>query len=565
VCPSECSCNGDIVKDCYPIIQPGAVSGNPAVDGTISVQSITPFSLLQLIPCPRTSSGLSLCNADGLRWTAFYQIGGAEFSSQQAPSGFCFPGHESRLCAACSANYFSSGRSCEACLSPGVHVIIVCCNLLVLAALVTYLWRQSSKTEGSHPDVHMASESKESNTSNPLRLLVFHTQQLSLLLFTTSLPPGTMTGLIAVLGAGGTGFSLSSLTAMECLASAWSMQHRCWLALIAPLLVGAAAATTWVYSRWSHSRGVDPFVMERRAILKDPLVAGVDSTGTAANRVYSVCVSLMYLLVFPCAQTALSALGCTDWREAGADAGPGMPSRVYLNLFPWQQCDAQWREEILPPALLASLLWCVAFPVASTWLLHRTHSRRVDSNDSSVLSLSFVSDLLQPYSSRWWFFEQVLLLRRLLLVACVCFVQAYSLYTPLLLLTLIQLSALLQQYAQPYRSRWLNHGELASLFLLLITYLSALVLQSSNSSPASSESGWFVVLFLSHVLFMLLLLLGLFAYVRVKFGPRLWVIVSRTRCAIMIHSALKVQPSSDTVEQDWNLLTPVEVNAEASI
>jgi hypothetical protein len=101
----------------------------------------------------------------------------------------------------------------------------------------------------------------ESEPANPLRLLVFHTQQLSLLLLTAGSMPGALAGLLSIFSSAGNGFSLSSLTAMECLQSAWSVPHQCWAALLGPVLVGMAAAGAYVRSKKcrGQTRAQDPF------------------------------------------------------------------------------------------------------------------------------------------------------------------------------------------------------------------------------------------------------------------------------------------------------------------
>jgi hypothetical protein len=207
---------------------------------------------------------------------------------------------------------------------------------------------------------------------------------------------------LAVFSSGGNGFSLSSLTALECLVD-WTLSHRCWAAVAAPAMVGFVAALTWARARYymRKSHALNPFNPSSTS-----MAALRIATELSTSRIYSVCVSLLYLLVFPCAQTALTALGCTDRREAGSDS----PNpQVYLNLWPSQPCDHTWRRDILPPALLAAFFWCCAFPVASTVLLYRMHARLSQAgpgrSDSSthLHTWSLVSELLKPYMPRLWY------------------------------------------------------------------------------------------------------------------------------------------------------------------
>jgi len=334
------------------------------------------------------------------------------------------------------------------------------------------------------------------SSANPLRLLVFHLQQLSLLLLTATSLPSSLSGLLTVFSSAGNGFSMSSLTAMECLVH-WTLVSRSWAALLAPSAVGVVALITWVRGQWLLRRSrttPTPFSNSASSITSRAMVLELQST-----RIYSVCVSLLYLMFFPCAQTALTALGCTDRREE--QHGEPNP-QVYLVLAPWQACNSQWQRDILPPALLATIWWTLVFPAASTLMLYRLHTRlsragptRSDSSNH-LYTWSLVSELLKPYMPRLWYWEQILLLRRLALVATITLVPSQSLYLPLILFAIVQLSALLQMWARPYRSTWLNRAELISLYLLLLNYISALVNQSSPSAvnvAADNDANWLLV------------------------------------------------------------------------
>ncbi len=203
---------------------------------------------------------------------------------------------------------------------------------------------------------------------------------------------------------------------------------------------------------------------------------------------------------------------------------------------------------MLLPTLIAALHWLVAFPLLSTltlWRLHRVvvvaHSADISSGSSSSSSIrhgssasstaavsvspsalhawSLASSLLSPYHASCWYFDQLLLARRLLLVLILLLVPSGSLYLPLLLLSVIQLSAMLQHRMQPYSSRWLNIAELCSLYLLLLTYMTVLVLQSSiaisgTDATVAAPLGWVTLLFLLNGAFLFALLAGLFALFR---------------------------------------------------
>lgn len=225
-----------------------------------------------------------------------------------------------------------------------VHILILLANLVLIVALIVYLYAKSpsavTSAKGlqmylrrlvrSHggvdssrsmqplhsddpPDLSMPASPSDSFSSaafsavvaesaNPLKLLIFHSQQLSLLLHS------------------------------------WTLRHRCWMAVCAPALIGLVAGVTALLSgkRGASSHADRAMQLQGR---DEPLLVAeseADSpppSSAIVPRVYSVCVSLLYFLIFPCAQTVLSAVACTDTRQL---------EQSYLNLFADQACDDDW-------------------------------------------------------------------------------------------------------------------------------------------------------------------------------------------------------------------------------
>ena len=175
--------------------------------------------------------------------------------------------------------------------------------------------------------------------------------------------------------------------------------------------------------------------------------------------------------------------------------------------------------------MIGLLFWVVAFPLGSTVMLMRLRTQVVASSDSasapsSVSALSVwpvCADLLLPYSPRFWSSEQILLLRRLLLVSAVTVIPSSSLYLPMVLFSIIQMSALQQHWAAPYVHARMNHGELVSLYLLLINYISAIILQTGLTDGGGfhqTANLWAEALFVVNGAFLLLLIACLFGWVR---------------------------------------------------
>jgi hypothetical protein len=128
--------------------------------------------------------------------------------------------------------------------------------------------------------------------------------------------------------------------------------------------------------------------------------------------------------------------------------------------------------------------------------------------------------------------EQVLLARRLALAAIVSFTPQQSLYLPLLLFLIVQLSALLQHLTKPYRSHWLNSGEVVSLYLLLANYIATTLSQSAisaGSAQPSDGSAVFIALFLCNTIFLCILVLSLFALLRKMLSDRAGQIKAKLR------------------------------------
>jgi len=601
-CPSECDCSGDIVAGCYPIIQSGLVVSD-AFGNVVEQASIRPFVITAMLPCPRTTTGASLCNPNGVAWKHFYDVQVTDASEpaddvelrglrQQwlggasVASDWCYSGHTGRLCAQCSAGWFASGRWCLTCQSVPVHALLLVGNLAIGLLLVVFLYRKSPGTGVAAAELteyvarmqaakmrspfgsaasaslsnssggagvftnNFASEvdsgsgtwgspistapSTEASAANPAKLLVFFTQQLSVLLRTSTSLPEMLAGLLTAVSAAGSGFSLSSLLALECLHTGWSLSAQCVGALAGPLLLGVVCLLIKFYKHKYTPPKLDAAV----SVSDFNVLVERAAVQSRASRAYGVVLSTAYLLAFPSAYTCISALTCTDLREwhvgsaaatASSAAGfsPSSRTPVFLNLYPAVECDSNWATSVLPHALVGVLFWFVVFPVGSTMFFRRMRAAAMAAPErergggeaaKAVAAWPVCSDLLQPFKPRWWYWEQVLLARRLTLCLLVAVIPSDSVFLPLCLLLLFEFSALLQHYAQPYRHAALNAAELASLYLLLLNYLSSVVFQTAFSVGSGgfgqSEDVWAALLFAANLIFLLGLLGALSSRVR---------------------------------------------------
>jgi hypothetical protein len=618
-CPIECDCSGDMVAGCYPIIVRGLVESDE-FGNIVAGAPVTPFIIVAMLPCPRTTTGLSLCNPDKRPWQDFYAIAqrgppaplmggamdaanGSFHSSSSSPlratddapfrgiaasgAGWCAEGHTSRLCARCSNGYFSSGRWCLRCMNVPTHVVLLVFNLAIGALLVVFLYRKSPGTgiaaaelteyvareqaaqrhvpfrehtagaslstshitggNGGHTNGALftsdsgvwespisTAASSAASVANPAKLLVFFTQQLSVLLRTSTSLPRVLAGLLTAVSATGSGFSFSSLPSLECLHTGWSLRAQCVGALAGPVLLGVVCL---LIKFWKH-KNVPPRL--DAAVSESDFHALVQraSVQSKASRAYGVCLSSAYLLAFPSAYTCISALTCTDLREwhvaPESDSNDGRPTShhraptpIFLNLYPGVQCDATWARTTLPLALAGVLFWFVAFPLGSTMFFRRMRRQAMTAPArergggeaaKAVAAWPVCADLLQPFKPQWWWWEQLLLARRLTLCAIVAIIPGDSVFLPLCLVLLFEFSALVQHYAQPYRHTALNVAELASLYLLLLNYISSVVFATAFSVGTggfgTSEDVWASLLFAANLVFLLALLGALSSRVR---------------------------------------------------
>jgi Leucine-rich repeat (LRR) protein len=367
--------------------------------------------------------------------------------------------------------------------------------------------------------------------SNSWKLLVFHCQSMAILLYTqTSLPP-VLVSFLSASASGSNGFALSSLLAVSCLGGEWGLTHQLWMALALPAIVLLVALALGLADKIYNSAATNgEYDDDEEDEDENEVAAQARGARRAFSafvwRCYGVCWALLIVLVFPSAQLCFSALACTDRRE-------GAHRPAYLNLMPYIACDSAWRERVLPPALIGAIWWAVIFPLGSVMLLLRLSRRLVGSSSSGggdgksnvrareadTRVWPLLGQLVTPYRPQFWLWEVAVLARRLGLVIVLAVVPAYSVYLPLVLFSLIQLSALAQHLVAPYVSVWNQRAELASLYLLLVTYFTALVLSASGGGDGTAAAGngntkglsinaWAVLLLLANIAFIFALALS---------------------------------------------------------
>jgi hypothetical protein len=248
-------------------------------------------------------------------------------------------------------------------------------------------------------------------------------------------------------------FQFNQVAPLECYNHNFGLAHNLWLSLAMPLVLLAAILAAYVASRSSR------ITMARKHLFRRLLAVG----GGLVNAMY-----------LPSAQTALSALGCTDTRQNGV---------TFLNLYPWQSCDSEWRHTMLPPAMMGAILCLLIFPALLVWGL--VYARRRLARDVTV---TVAGALIASYRPRFFWWECVRVIRRLALVLLITFVPYHSIYLSLGFFITIQISALLQHHYRPYARIFDNRAEVASLYLLLLNYFTGLMVAQREGTLHDDSS-----------------------------------------------------------------------------
>jgi hypothetical protein len=214
-----CECLGKVMKGCFPVGPAGNVT---------------------LVPCASTSTGVNPCNPLELE------------IDYQDVSSLCAEGHTGRLCSACMADYFLQGRQCLPCPGQLLAAVAGIFQLLGLVFLLAWMWRKAS------PEV------APGRTSKSVNIVVFHLQQLGVLLSSAHLAMPTYLSFFTSTTSTATDFQLGSLLASECSVSL-RLNDRLWLAVASPFVATfVVAALVCVNACVQRRRARNRWLVERR-------------------------------------------------------------------------------------------------------------------------------------------------------------------------------------------------------------------------------------------------------------------------------------------------------------
>ena len=322
-------------------------------------------------------------------------------------------------------------------------------------------------------------------SSAAINILVFHCQQIGILLQArTALPEAVLPVLASFSTA--SELSLSSLLEVQCLGFGLKLQHHILASMAVALLLFLLT-----------------ILLSCRAIRLSTLPD--EQRQYRLYRLLFVCLACMNFIFLPSVTLGLSALGCTDDREAVR----------YLNLFPWIACDSVSKADVLPIATAVTILFILFLPITGFCCLLCLRYR------SNHLLLGALSPFVSAFRPQMQQFEAMLLLRRLVLAVIIAFVPQSSDLLPLSIFAVIQCSALIQHVWQPYALAFDNYLELGSLYLLLFNFFTGVVVNGS------SQVEWIVTIW---TVALLVLNVGFAVVALMLFGRHTLTTDSRSPC-----------------------------------
>ena len=196
------------------------------------------------------------------------------------------------------------------------------------------------------------------------------------------------------------------------------------------------------------------------------------------QRCVSMGLFLLYGTYFNITVKLLDMFGCTV-----ADSN----QMAYLNLYPWLACD--WSSGtyrlLFSLSVLFTAVYVVGTPVLCLGLVYKNRRDLEEPNVATMLGFIY-----QSYRSECYYWELINVLRRVLLAALLAVVPfTHPEYSVLLVLAALQLSLILQHAYAPFHSKLENRLELASLYVLLISFVGAYVAQQGGLTGSFDPTG----------------------------------------------------------------------------
>lgn len=275
----------------------------------------------------------------------------------------------------------------------------------------------------------------------------------------------------------GSSFAGLSVTALECVVPGLSFSGVIAVYVAVPLFLVLLALCIYGVGRLIAHRRQVPFKMWR-------------------ERCIYMGLFLLYGTYFNITIKMLDLFGCTVY-----DTGE---NQTYLNLYPYLACDvAQEYGRALPLVLVGVLLWVIGIPVLQFVLLSRYRTQLDDPQIAAMIGFVYQSYRTPSY---WW--EAVNVVRRVILAALLAIVPfTRPEVAVLLVLGVLQLCIILQHAFHPFHTKLENRLELASLYVLLISFVGAYVAQQGGVTGRFDPTGLLLGLIILNAAFALVMLL----------------------------------------------------------
>jgi hypothetical protein len=205
---------------------------------------------------------------------------------------------------------------------------------------------------------------------------------------------------------------------------------------------------------------------------------------------------LLYGTFFNITIKVLDLFGCTVY-----DSGTG---KFYLNILPFIACEATQPFTVMIGLGAAGfVLYVVGIPALVMTLLVRNRGMLEDPRMATALGFLYAS-----YQPRCFYWETVNITRRAVLALVLAFVPFNSpQVSVLVVLAVLQICIVLQQTYAPFVTKLENRLELASLYVLLISFIGAFVAQQGELTGTFDPSGLLLVMVLMNAVFAIVLLL----------------------------------------------------------
>ena len=184
-----------------------------------------PSTSSTILPCSNASTGEALCNPNRRSWPFSNTTDWLSVNL----AGWCREGHDGRLCTQCRSGYYPVGRDCVACARSPWQWDLPCLYAFAFLLLIGLLYAETKDVNDSDRDYHADAidhtRIPATATSAALAILLFHCQQLGLLLSNETSFSQRLTSFVAAVSTASRA-SLQTSLALECFRDSYGFRER---------------------------------------------------------------------------------------------------------------------------------------------------------------------------------------------------------------------------------------------------------------------------------------------------------------------------------------------------